>query len=223
MHGRNTHSLVEATIIEVKSSFERTLSTWKHPFMVLLFDNIRGVVSQSALQYLEMELKKIDSVMESTSPCLCPIRHTHGLPCAHEIVPFKKKEEPLPLSVFHQHWKKLSLEKPKKDPTIAKTMKANLEIFMEKFCTYDEDHQRHVMRKMAEVIHPDSTSLIEPQQKANLYMRPSSPMPPIALNWDIYREPYAKGWEPLFASRIEEFGRIIGSDVATAEDFDITQ
>lgn len=53
-----THSLVEATVTEAKGSFERTLSTWKHPFKVRLFNNIRGVVSQSALQYLEMELKK---------------------------------------------------------------------------------------------------------------------------------------------------------------------
>ncbi|KAH7857660.1 hypothetical protein Vadar_015139 [Vaccinium darrowii] len=163
------HGLVEATITAIKCSFEKSLSTLQHSYKIPIFNNLVGVVSQDAMRYMEMELKKIHSInMECTTPCVCPLRHTHGLPCAHEIAPFKNKEEQLPLSLIHEHWKKLSFDKPKKDPTIAESMKANFDIFMERFSTYDEDHQRHLMRKMTEVIYPHSTSLTEPKVKAKV-------------------------------------------------------
>ncbi|KAH7833098.1 hypothetical protein Vadar_003146 [Vaccinium darrowii] len=167
--------MVDATITAIKGSFERSLSTLQHSYKIRIFNNLVGVVSQDAMRYMKMELKKIDSInMECTTPCMCPLRHTHGLPCAHEIAPFKNKEEQLPLSLIHEHWKKLSFDKPKKDPTIMETMKANFDIFMERFFTFDEDHQRHIMRKMMEVIYPHSTSLTKPKVKAKVRGRPKS-------------------------------------------------
>ncbi|XP_058189257.1 uncharacterized protein LOC131306846 [Rhododendron vialii] len=127
------HDLVKLQITDIKATFEKSLNCWQHQFRISTFDPLRGAASQSAMGLMLPEIKKLDDmVVEDKVDCVCPIRRTHGLPCAQEIAPFKDRGEPIPLSLIDDHWKILSLEKRKDDGAILKIMKANWNIFMGK-------------------------------------------------------------------------------------------
>ncbi|KAH7840283.1 hypothetical protein Vadar_015127 [Vaccinium darrowii] len=66
-----------------------------------------------------------------------------------------------------------------------------------------------------------SMGLVNNDHFVQLYMSPGSPMPPIASNWLNNRQPHAEGWSAPFCSQIKDFRRIIGSDLATRETFDL--
>ena len=55
------------------------------------------------------ESKHANSIGINVSACGCTIRSTHSLPCAHEIVEYKKESRPIPLECIDSHWKKLDL------------------------------------------------------------------------------------------------------------------
>ncbi|KAI8544313.1 hypothetical protein RHMOL_Rhmol08G0286800 [Rhododendron molle] len=59
----------------------------------------------------------------------------------------------------------------------------------------------------------------KPREEVDL--KACSPVPPIANYWFKFRWEEAKEWETLFSTQIEAFKAIIGSDVATAESFDV--
>ncbi|KAG5559890.1 hypothetical protein RHGRI_003249 [Rhododendron griersonianum] len=108
------HDLVKLQITDIKGSFEKSLNCWQHQFRIPIFDHLRGAASQTAMGLMLPEIKKIDDmVVEDKVDCGCPIRRTHGLPCAHEIAPFKNRSEPIPLSLINDHWKMLSFENVK--------------------------------------------------------------------------------------------------------------
>ncbi|KAG5528433.1 hypothetical protein RHGRI_029195 [Rhododendron griersonianum] len=54
-----------------------------------------------------------------------------------------------------------------------------------------------------------------------VFLKNGSPMPPIACNWTIFRDPVAKNWGVPYAAAIKKFNEIIGNDVATKEVIDV--
>ncbi|XP_058203032.1 uncharacterized protein LOC131317502 [Rhododendron vialii] len=100
------HELVKLQITDIKATFEKSLNCWQHEFRIPTFDHLRGAASQSAMGLMLPEIKKLDDmVVEDKIDCGCPIRRTHGLPCAHEIAPLKNQGEPIPLSLIDDQWK----------------------------------------------------------------------------------------------------------------------
>ncbi|KAH7850059.1 hypothetical protein Vadar_027238 [Vaccinium darrowii] len=121
--------LINLQITELKGTFERELSCWQHEFRIPLLDDLRGVVLKEAMRTIIKKENEVEILVASNRACECSIRRTHGLPCSHEIAPFKIENKPLPLSIVHDHWKKLFLVAPAKDPSITETVKADWDIF----------------------------------------------------------------------------------------------
>ncbi|KAG5529448.1 hypothetical protein RHGRI_029991 [Rhododendron griersonianum] len=160
------HDLVKLQITDIKGSFEKSLNCWQHQFRIPIFDHLRGAASQTAMGLMLPEIKKIDDmVVEDKVDCGCPIRRTHGLPCAHEIAPFKNRSEPIPLSLINDHWKMLSFEKRKDDGAILDLMNAEWNIFMAKMVGQNPMTHMHWMNTLKPILNPSTTSLSSPQQK----------------------------------------------------------
>ncbi|KAH7861838.1 hypothetical protein Vadar_031552 [Vaccinium darrowii] len=102
------HDLVGLQIMGIKASFEKSLTCWQHIFKIPIFSQIRGAISQSAMEHMMPEVQKANEiVLDATSECNCLIRRTHGLPCAHEIAKFKNDEKVKTFNDKSQrHWMK---------------------------------------------------------------------------------------------------------------------
>ncbi|XP_052177632.1 uncharacterized protein LOC127791693 [Diospyros lotus] len=55
-----------------------------------------------------------------------------------------------------------------------------------------------------------------------VFLKPRSPIPPVALNWYRFRCDNARDWETPYISRIQAFLSLVGQDVATQEVFDLS-
>ena len=180
----HTHDLVKLQIVEVKASFERSLTCIQHQFNVRWFDKLRGAISQTAMALMMPEINKVeDKVVNSNGDCVCPIRRTHGLPCAHIITPFKHDNLPIPLELIHDHWKTLSLDR-KEDESIINLMRADFELFIGKVKEFNTHTQDHWRMKLKELLFPSTSSLKEPQTKAVTKGRKAG-----SLNKSMRRDP----------------------------------
>ncbi|XP_058217748.1 PKS-NRPS hybrid synthetase cheA-like [Rhododendron vialii] len=179
------HDLVKLQITDIKGSFEKSLNCWQHQFRIPIFDHLRGATSQTAMGLMLPEIKKIDDmVVEDKVDCGCPIRRIHGLPCAHEIAPFKNRGEPIPLSLINDHWKMLSFEKHKDDGAILKLMNADWNIFMAKMVGQNPMTHMHWMKTLKPILNPSTISLSSPQQKVQTRGRKSG-----SVNKSMRRNP----------------------------------
>ncbi|KAI8563231.1 hypothetical protein RHMOL_Rhmol03G0096200 [Rhododendron molle] len=165
---------------------QKFVSAWTNN--VMHFGNLtsnRGAASQTAMGLMFPEIKKLDDmVMEDKVDCGCPIRRIHGLPCAHEIAPFKNWGEPIPLSLIHDHWKMLSFEKRKDDGAILEVMNADWNIFMAKMVGQNPLTHMHWMKTLKPILNPSTTSLSSPQQKVQTRGRKSG-----SVNKSMHRNP----------------------------------
>ncbi|XP_028103953.1 uncharacterized protein LOC114303001 [Camellia sinensis] len=98
------HCLLELQHIQVKASFEKSLTTLQHQFKPFQFRELRGNVSIYALEYVLAKSKRANSVGIDVAACGCVLRRTYGLPCVHEIADYMRQGRPIPLSSIHVHW-----------------------------------------------------------------------------------------------------------------------
>ncbi|CAL8175128.1 unnamed protein product [Prunus armeniaca] len=82
------------------------------------FKELIGFVSISALDNIMVELKWLDYIGVDPISCGCIIKHTHGLPCAHEMQEFKRTHRPIPLDCIHPRWRKLDFLEPRPTATL---------------------------------------------------------------------------------------------------------
>lgn len=75
----------------------------QHSFTPSVFKELRGLVARNALDMILSESKRADLIGIDISACGCVVRHTHGLPCAHEIGEYKREGRPIPLDSVHSH------------------------------------------------------------------------------------------------------------------------
>ena len=68
-------------------------------FRVATFQSLRGVVSTTALQIIYTELGRVGDGVMDVDVCGCILRHTMGLPCAHELSEYVSKGMPIPLEL----------------------------------------------------------------------------------------------------------------------------
>lgn len=81
----------------------------QHNFKPVEFKELRGNVFITAFERILAETKRVGVVGVDSTACGCVLRHTHGLPCAHEIVEYIRQGHPIPLESIHVHWHKLDM------------------------------------------------------------------------------------------------------------------
>ena len=159
------HSLLELQHTDIKASFEKSLTVVQHQFKPSQFRELRGNVSISALEYLLVESKRANSIGIDVEACGCVLRHTHGLPCAHEIADYIRQDRPIPLATIHSQWRQLHISICKKEEETEVTCHAEVELFVNKFNESDRTMRLELLKKLKEIVYPESTFLVEPEVK----------------------------------------------------------
>lgn len=77
--------LFELQHTSIKTSFEKSKTVVQHNFKPFEFKELRGNISVKAIGIILFEIKRSKFVGIDDAACGCVCRHTHGLPCAHEI------------------------------------------------------------------------------------------------------------------------------------------
>lgn len=152
------HALLELQHIEIKASFERSLTIVQHNFKDPIFEDIRGSVSLNAMNIILGEFKRAESIGLDVSACGCVFRCTHGLPCAHEIARYKQENKPIPLFSVDPHWKKLDYVPITLDTTLELSFTAEIEMFVRRFKETDGPGKLYLLKKLRELTNPATTS-----------------------------------------------------------------
>ncbi|XP_052210807.1 protein FAR-RED ELONGATED HYPOCOTYL 3-like [Diospyros lotus] len=103
------NSLIELQHVEIKGSFEKSLTLVQHNFKPTIFRELRGVISKSALNMVPMQSQLTHKIGIDKVLYGCVIRSTYGLSCACEIAEFMVHGRPIPLSIVHLHWTRLQV------------------------------------------------------------------------------------------------------------------
>ncbi|XP_028077088.1 uncharacterized protein LOC114279098 [Camellia sinensis] len=159
------HSLLELQHTDIRASFEKSLTVVQHQFKPSQFRELRGNVSISALEYLFEESKRANSIGIDVEACGCVRRHTHGLPCAHEITDYIRQDHPIPLVTIHSQWRQLHISICKKEKETEVSCHAEVELFVNKFNESDRTMWLELLKKLKEIVYPGSTFLVEPEVK----------------------------------------------------------
>ncbi|KAJ0009922.1 hypothetical protein Pint_33440 [Pistacia integerrima] len=173
------HALLELQHIEIKASFERSLTIVQHNFKDPIFEDLRGSVSLNAMNIILGEFKRADSTGLDASACGCVFRRTHGLPCAHEIARYKQENTPIPLFSVDPHWKKLDSVPITLDTTLELSFTAEIEMFIKRFKDTDGPGKLYLLKKLRELANPASTlysastPLVEHEVKTKMQGWPS--------------------------------------------------
>lgn len=114
-------------------------------------------VSINATNMVLDDSKRVNSVVLDASACGCALRHTHGIPCAHEIAMYKREGRPIPLSSVHPHWKKLKIVPVTQNTTLELRFKAEVEMLVKRFNEADGLGKVQLLKKLKELANPSST------------------------------------------------------------------
>ncbi|XP_057250004.1 uncharacterized protein LOC104907220 [Beta vulgaris subsp. vulgaris] len=71
---------------------------------------LKGRVSHKAIRLLDNEYKRANEVGVDGFVCGCYLRHTHGLPCAHEMKEMEERNISIQLTDIHPFWRTLKLK-----------------------------------------------------------------------------------------------------------------
>ncbi|KAG5544411.1 hypothetical protein RHGRI_016986 [Rhododendron griersonianum] len=139
------HRLMLLQVTEVKASFEKSLNYVQHDFRTTLFDRLRGAVSSNAMTLVLATSHQVKWFVES--------KHVANIP--------------LPIELIHDHWKRLSLLAPQNEGSMEETLLAHFDCFYNKFLNEDQyDVKVNYVKKMQELAHPKSSTLLEPKVNA---------------------------------------------------------
>ncbi|XP_028054675.1 uncharacterized protein LOC114258867 [Camellia sinensis] len=159
------HILLELQHTDIMASFEKSLTVVQHQFKLSQFRELWGNVSISALEYLLVESKRANSIGIDVEACGCVLRHTHGLPCTYEIADYIRQDCPIPLATIHSQWRQLHISICKKEKETEVTCHAEVELFVNKFNESDRTMRLELLKKLKEIVYPESTFLVEPEVK----------------------------------------------------------
>ncbi|KAL7185342.1 hypothetical protein ACSBR2_027308 [Camellia fascicularis] len=89
--------------------------------------------NQGTFETCWIKTKRAESIGIDSSACDWAIRHTHGLPCAHEITYYIRQLLPISLEAVHAYWRTLDIVKlPNKDK-LELTCIPEVELVIKKF------------------------------------------------------------------------------------------
>ncbi|CAL8115106.1 unnamed protein product [Prunus armeniaca] len=119
-----------------------------------------------ALSVIVCELERLEIDGVDALSCVCAIRRTHQLPCAHEIVEYSDRGVPIPLDVVHSHWRKLDLINiGNSSHGTTSPGKSQLQIFNMWYEQQDDEKKRQVHITLEELMNPSSPSKVKLKTK----------------------------------------------------------
>ncbi|XP_028105854.1 uncharacterized protein LOC114304908 [Camellia sinensis] len=132
---------------------------------------LRGNVSISALEYLLVQSKRANFIPIDVEACRCVFRHTHGLPCAHEIADYIRQDRPIPLATIHSQWRQLHISMCKEEVETEVSCHGEVELFVNKFAESDRTMRLELLKKLKEIVYPGNTFLVELKVKPKIRPR----------------------------------------------------
>ncbi|OVA05585.1 Ovarian tumor [Macleaya cordata] len=165
------HNMIKNEIVEVKASFEHSLTSVKHSHRRKELKEIWNHVSHKALNKICKELNRLEDEDIAEISCRCVLRTSHGLPCAHELEQYARKCMPIPLLDIDPQWKKLSINHMQHQefnfdelPFIQKLKKRWFEA--------SDPERSSLQKKLEELATPKTTNLQEPSNQVKGKGRP---------------------------------------------------
>ncbi|MCL7042826.1 hypothetical protein MKW94_005114 [Papaver nudicaule] len=141
------HNMINRQIFQIKSSFEKSLTSVSDEHQIPAFDELRNHVSHYAMELIRLEVNQSKDLDTDVTACKCSFRSTHGLPCVHELMKFNTQEgRPIPLSVIDKHWKQLSIVPLRSNSTEFDCL-AEVRLLRQRWLKASEP-DRHVMVEM---------------------------------------------------------------------------
>ncbi|KAI3996886.1 hypothetical protein MKX01_021162 [Papaver californicum] len=144
------HNLINNQIVQIKSSFEKSLTSVRHEHQIPAFQVLRNHVSQYALDLILLEFTRSEDAGIDAAACKCSFRSTHGLPCAHELVKYTQEGRPIPLSQIDQHWKQLSVV-PILENSVGFDCLAEVHLLRQRWIAASEPDRHILVEKMNEI------------------------------------------------------------------------
>ncbi|KAI3847457.1 hypothetical protein MKX03_001970 [Papaver bracteatum] len=144
------HNLINNQIAQIKSSFEKSLTSVRHEHQIPAFQVLRNHVSQYALDLILLEFTRSEDSGIDAAACKCSFCSTHGLPCAHELVKYTQEGRPIPLSQIDQHWKQLSVV-PVLENSVGFDCLAEVHLLRQRWIAASEPDRRLLVEKMNEI------------------------------------------------------------------------
>ena len=141
----------------ITTSFQQSLIIVQHNYTPTKFTELRSFISICSLDKILVDSKRSNNVGIDAAACGCILRHTHRSPCAHEIAEYFQQGRPIPLSCINPHWRKLDMFPVSESVFVELDCETEIGFFIEKFLTIDETHQMILLKKLRELISPDST------------------------------------------------------------------
>ncbi|KAK9134227.1 hypothetical protein Syun_013557 [Stephania yunnanensis] len=158
-------SMIELQHLEIKASFERSLTVVVDKYQDPIFTQLRGLISKVALDKIWEELQRVPSVGVDRDSCGCVLRRTHGLPCAHELALYQHDQLPIPFGDINSHWQKLNMTPKKCDLQRDFNFKEVTQKVVEKYENSDEVGRATIVQKLIEIAAFSTTSTVVPLEK----------------------------------------------------------
>ncbi|GMP77674.1 hypothetical protein CsSME_00033862 [Camellia sinensis var. sinensis] len=142
------HSLLELQHIDIKASFEKSLTVVQHQFKPSHFRELRDNISITALNHVLAESKRANDVGIDGSVCGCVVRRIHGLPCAHEIADYIRQDRPIPFDSINPHWRTLEVVQKLKNDKVELSCEPKFDLILKRFNTSDYTTQLEILHKL---------------------------------------------------------------------------
>ncbi|XP_048495889.2 uncharacterized protein LOC125495270 [Beta vulgaris subsp. vulgaris] len=174
------HSFLEAQKREIKASFQRSQNRDPHVTVLRLFMLLKGRVSHKAIRLLDSEYKRANEVGVDGFVCGCYLRHTHGLPCAHEMMEMEERNASIQLTDIHPFWRTLKLRSAaphynldeESHFQIRHDIDKELQVYFKDILDLPEQSKKIIAAQLEKIVHPEFTRLNEPHTTAQPRGRP---------------------------------------------------
>ncbi|XP_028080465.1 uncharacterized protein LOC114282039 [Camellia sinensis] len=137
------HSLLELQHVNIKASFEKSLTILQHQFKPSHFRELRGNISITALDHVLVESKRANDV---------------GIDASGRSIP---------LDSINPHWRTLEVVQKLKNDKVELRCEPKFDLILKRFNASDYTTQLEILHKLGEIVDPQSSFLIEPDVKPN--------------------------------------------------------
>lgn len=173
------HTLFESSHNAIKHSFEKSVNVAQHKFKPIVYKDLRGVVSTSALDKLYDKIKQMESGNSNPLTCNHYLRKVCGLPCTHELDEYLRSGKPIPVEAVDPFWRKLDMKPMLKDDVGDEDMDSRFEdaiksVIRRYKSSTDASQRRILLRQTVELGNPVTTSMVEPEPKISTRGRPKA-------------------------------------------------
>ncbi|XP_038688791.1 uncharacterized protein LOC119987952 [Tripterygium wilfordii] len=160
--------LLQGQVIDIKASFEDSLTRVPIRFRVSFYKELINMVSTTALVKIETELASIGSEGATADKCLHTTAKCYGLPCAHMLTNYRTEGKSIPLSDVHSYWRKLCIQPFSQEATDEIRIDTEIDIVWKTFDLATVPQKLEIKRQLQAIGKASSTSILEPKTKVNL-------------------------------------------------------